>query len=182
MEQKTRKLTVTALFAALLCILSPWCISVGPVPISLASFAVMLTGASLGSKRGTLAVAVYLLLGVLGLPVFSGFTGGAQQLIGVTGGYLWGYLPCAFCTGLFADRFSSLLFRMSGMLLGTVILYAVGTAYFCFLTKTAVAAAGLICVLPFLPGDALKIICAGLLCGKLRTVAMKEEERCRWKR
>ena len=97
---KTRDITIVAVMAALLCVAGPLTVSIGPIPLSLATFVVYMAGAVLGAKRGTLAVAVYLLLGLVGLPVFSGFTGGLQKLIGVTGGYLVGYLPCALITGL----------------------------------------------------------------------------------
>jgi biotin transporter BioY len=90
--------------AALICIAGPLTIAIGPIPLSLASFAVYMAGAVLGSRRGTAAVALYLLIGIIGVPVFSGFTGGFQKLAGVTGGYLIGYLPCAFLTGIGTER------------------------------------------------------------------------------
>ena len=100
MNMKTRDMTIIAVMAALICVAGPLSVSIGPIPLSLASFAVYMAGAVLGAKKGTLAVGIYLLLGLVGLPVFSGFSGGFQKLIGVTGGYLVGYLPCALITGL----------------------------------------------------------------------------------
>ena len=97
---KTKDMTLIAVMAALICVAGPLSIAIGPIPLSLASFAVYLAGAVLGAKRGPLAVAIYLLIGLVGVPVFSGFSGGFQKLIGVTGGYLVGYLPCALLTGL----------------------------------------------------------------------------------
>ena len=97
---KTKDMATTALMAALLCVLAPITIPVGPIPLSLATFAVYMAGAVLGAKRGIAAVALYLLIGMTGIPVFSGFTGGIQRLAGVTGGYLIGYLPCAWITAL----------------------------------------------------------------------------------
>ena len=93
-------MALTGMMAALLCVAGPLSLPVGPVPLSLATFAVYLAGAVLGWKRGTAAVALYLLIGLCGLPVFSGFSGGFQKLAGVTGGYLVGYLFCALITGL----------------------------------------------------------------------------------
>ena len=101
---KVKDMTLTAVMAALICIAGPLTIAAGPVPLSLATFAFMLAGAVLGKKRGTAAVGLYLLIGIIGVPVFSGFSGGFQKLAGVTGGYLVGYLPCAFLTGLGAER------------------------------------------------------------------------------
>ena len=73
---KTKELTIIAVMAALICVAGPLSIAIGPIPLSLASFAVYLAGAVLGWKRGTVAVAVYLLIGLVGVPVFSGFSAG----------------------------------------------------------------------------------------------------------
>ncbi len=161
-----KDMTLTAVIAALLCIAGPLSIAVGPVPLSLATFAVYLAGAILGKKWGTAAVGLYLLIGIIGVPVFSGFSGGFQKLAGVTGGYLVGYLPCAFLTGLGAERAKNegrkwVLPAM--MVLGTVILYGIGTAWFMIQTGNALGAALGLCVLPFLPGDAAKIAAASIL-------------------
>ena len=84
---KTKQLVRIALMAAVLCVLAPWKIPVGPIPITLASFGVYLAAGVLGPLEGTVAVVIYVLLGAVGVPVFSGFTGGAGCLLGVTGGY-----------------------------------------------------------------------------------------------
>lgn len=171
---KTRDMTLTAVMAALICIAGPLVVPVGPVPLSLATFAVYLAGAVLGKKRGTIAVGLYLLIGIIGVPVFSGFSGGFQKLAGVTGGYLAGYLPCAFLSGLGAERAEKsgrkwLLPALAAA--GTAALYALGTAWFMIQTgNTACAALGL-CVVPFLPGDAVKIIAVTLLAGPVRKAA-----------
>ena len=81
---KTKDMTIIAVMAALICVAGPLSIAIGPIPLSLASFAVYLAGAVLGAKRGPLAVAIYLLIGMVGVPVFSGFSGGFQKLAGVT--------------------------------------------------------------------------------------------------
>ena len=94
-SRELRFLTTTALFAALLCVTAPFSISIGPIPISLATFTVYVAALVCGWKGGCLAVAAYLVLGAVGLPVFSGFMGGFERLVGPTGGYLIGYIPCA---------------------------------------------------------------------------------------
>ncbi len=165
-----------AVMAALLCVVSPWSIPIGPIPISLATLAVYLIGAVLGCVDGTIAVAVYLLLGAVGVPVFSGFEGGLQKLIGVTGGYLVGYLPAAVLTGLFADRFrgkGSQWLVAVGMVLGTVVLYALGTAWFMLQTQRTLVESMSLCVIPFLPGDAAKIAVATLIGIPLRNTMDK---------
>ena len=169
---KTRDITIVAVMAALLCVAGPLTVSIGPIPLSLATFVVYMAGAVLGAKRGTLAVAVYLLLGLVGLPVFSGFTGGLQKLIGVTGGYLVGYLPCALITGLAVVPDSPEVgpcWRLPAfMALGTVVLYIIGTAWFMIQTKNSLAASMGMCVVPFLPGDAAKIVAATLIAKPVR--------------
>ena len=87
---KTLDMTTIAVMAALICVAGPLTIPAGPIPLSLATFAVYLAGSVLGRKKGTIAVGLYLLIGIIGVPVFSGFSGGFQKLAGVTGGYLVG--------------------------------------------------------------------------------------------
>ncbi len=168
---KVKDMTLTAAMAALICIAGPLTIAAGPVPLSLATFAVMLAGAILGKRRGTLAVSLYLLIGIIGVPVFSGFSGGFQKLAGVTGGYLVGYLPCAFFAGIGAECMEKegrkwILPAM--MTAGTAVLYAIGTAWFMIQTGNTIGGALGLCVLPFLPGDALKIIAVTLLAVPVR--------------
>lgn len=173
MSERTKKLTTIAVMAALICVAGPLSVPVGPIPISLATFAVYLAGAVLGWKRGTAAVAIYLLIGLVGVPVFSGFSGGLQKLAGVTGGYLVGYLPCALITGLGAGDLRRTAPERRWqlplcMVLGTAALYAIGTAWFMFQTKNGLAASMGMCVLPFLPGDAVKIVAATLISAPVR--------------
>jgi Uncharacterized conserved protein len=163
---KVKDMTLTAVMAALICVAGPLSIAVGPIPLSLASFAVYLAGAVLGKKQGSLAVALYLLIGMIGIPVFSGFSGGFQKLAGVTGGYLIGYLPCAFLSGLgreTAERKGKIGLMPLLMAAGTAVLYAIGTAWFMIQTGNTLGGALGLCVVPFLPGDALKIAAATAL-------------------
>ena len=168
---KIKDMTLTAVMAALICIAGPLVIPAGPVPLSLATFAVYLSGSILGKKQGTLAAGLYLLIGIIGVPVFSGFSGGFQKLAGVTGGYLIGYLPCAFLSGLGAEKAEerkkkAILPVM--MAAGTAVLYGIGTAWFMIQTGNAFGVALSLCVIPFLPGDAVKIIAAVLLTEPVR--------------
>ena len=168
---KVKDMTITAVMAALICIAGPLTIPMGPIPLSLATFAVYLAGAVTGKKYGTTAVGLYLLIGIIGVPVFSGFSGGFQKLAGVTGGYLIGYLPCAFLSGIGAERAEKkerkwLLPVM--MTVGTAVLYAIGTAWFMIQTGNALGAALSLCVIPFLPGDAVKILAAAILSPMIR--------------
>lgn len=159
-----RKITSIGLMTAFLCIVAPWAIQIGPVPITLATFGVYLVGALLGTKYGTISVFVYLLLGAVGLPVFSGFGGGAQRLVGVTGGYLVGYLPCVFAVSFIISKIGKKFFGyLIAMTVGTVILYSMGTMWYVWQTGNAPAVALSLCVVPFLPGDLIKIVMAAIL-------------------
>ena len=168
---KIKDMTLTAVMAALICIAGPLVIPAGPIPLSLATFAIYLAGAILGKKWGTIAAGLYLLIGIIGVPVFSGFSGGFQKLAGVTGGYLIGYLPCAFLSGLGSEQAEK---KKKGWILpvmmtaGTAVLYGIGTAWFMIQTGNAIGAALSLCVIPFLPGDAVKIAAAVLLTRPVR--------------
>lgn len=157
---KVGRMCRVALMTALLCVVGPMTIPVGPVPISLATLVVYLSGALLGAKQGTLAVAMYILIGSAGVPVFSGFSAGIQKIAGVTGGYMLGYLLCAATVGLAAERGKMRWTLPAAMVFGTVLCYAVGTAWFMAQTGVNIAGALVSCVIPFLPGDVLKIIAA----------------------
>ena len=156
-----------ALFSAIICILAPFSFNVGVIPITLGTFAVYLAGALLGSKKGVIAVAVYILLGAVGLPVFSGFNGGFGVLLGMTGGYIIGYIPMALLTGLFAEKRKKLL--PVGMVLGTLACYVFGTAWFVISTGSALVPALELCVLPFLIGDAIKMIAVSAIAIPLKS-------------
>lgn len=156
-----RSMVFMAIFSALICIAAPFAVPLlgNPTPISLATFAIYLTGALLGGKRGTVSVIVYIMLGAVGLPVFSNFMGGFAKLMGPTGGYIIGYIPLVLMTGIFADMPSKKHWTMPvGMVLGTAVMYAFGTAWIMIMSGLEFVPAFLQCVLPYLPGDALKIV------------------------
>lgn len=154
-------LTMTAAAAAALCVIGPWAIPVGAVPLSLTLLAVYLTAFLLTPGQMVGAVGVYLLLGAVGLPVFSGFSGGLGVLAGPTGGYLVGYLPAGVLCALAARRKRGQ--RVAGMVLATAVVYLTGTAWYCLQSGVALLPALAVCVLPFLPGDGVKLAAALVL-------------------
>ena len=176
-----KEMTTIALFAALIAVTAPISIPLsGSVPISLATLSVMLTGVLIGPYKGTLAVLIYLILGALGVPVFAGYSSGLANLFGMTGGYLFGYLPYAYLCGVFADMITSEMslrqqaFRLfAGMVAGTIVCYALGTVWFCLFTRTTFAYALSVCVLPFLAGDTIKMILVFLITQRLRPFLQK---------
>lgn len=157
-------LTMTAAAAAVLGAVGPWAIPAGPVPLSLCTLFLYLSGWVLKPKQAAAAAAVYVLMGAAGLPVFSGFMGGLGHLAGPTGGYLVGYLPLAAISAGFIHGFTGRRWlQLSGMVLGTAVLYLMGTIWFCLQTGTGLIPALVICVVPFLPGDLIKMLAALLL-------------------
>jgi biotin transport system substrate-specific component len=143
-----------------------------PVPITLQPFAVFLFGAALGSRRGALAMLLYLLQGVAGLPVFAGGAAGPAHLAGPTGGYLLGFVPSAFVIGWFAERGWDRhpLRAFVAMAAGSVVLFACGLVQLSFFVgRGRVLEAGLY---PFVVGDLLKMAAAaGILPGLWKLLA-----------
>lgn len=155
----TRRITLTAVSAALLCVLAPLSIPIGPVPLSLATMVVMLMPYLLDTVGSLVAVGIYLLLGAFGVPVFSGFSGGLAKLTGPTGGYLVGYLLLVLIAGLTLRRTKGRYWlTAAGLAVGTLALYAVGTAWLMIGTGMSLPAALMAGMVPFLPGDAAKIL------------------------
>ena len=165
----TKNLVLAALFAALTAVCSQIQIPLPMIPINLALFAVHLCGALLGAKWGALSMAVYALLGAIGVPVFAGFGSGPAVLFGKTGGYILGYILCAAIVGLLSRRlgFSYLKLCLS-MIVGVAVCYIFGTAWFMAISGLDLVMSLGYCVLPFLPGDAVKILLAAFLALRLR--------------
>lgn len=161
----TVNMVMMALFAAVTCVLAPLAVPIGPVPISLTNLVIYISLYVLGWKQGTITYIVYLLLGLAGLPVFSGFEGGIGKFAGPTGGYLVGFILMSVICGIFIEKWNGttplhITLNMVGMILGTAAAYAFGTAWFCISTGTGVMAALTVCVFPFIIGDLIKMVVA----------------------
>lgn len=133
------------------------------VPVTLQTFAVFTVVGLLGTKRGVTAVLVYILLGAVGVPVFSGGRGGLGILFGNTGGYIIGFVFSALCTGMLVKRFGkTYLVLFAGMVSGLLLCYAFGTAWFMYLYTSNTGSVTLMtvltwCVFPFIVPDLIKI-------------------------
>ena len=173
-DSKMKSMVLIAVCAAVLCVLAPLSLPVGPVPVSLATFVILMMLYVLGMKKSAAAVAVYLLIGLAGLPVFSGFSGGPAKLMGPTGGYLAGYLFLALISGFFVERSKGgFLPSAAGMITGTAVLYAVGTFWLSRSAGMPLKAALAAGVLPFIGVDLAKIIGAALLGPLLRKALLR---------
>ena len=167
----TRAMVYTALLTAVLCAVAPMTISIGPIPLSLATLVMYIAAATLSWKNGLLSVVLYVALGAIGLPVFSNFEGGFHKIAGVTGGFIIGYIPLSIVVGIISDRFSAnRLLEILGMVIGTALLYVCGLVWFMLQTGANLGSALMVCVLPFLVGDAIKITIACIIAPALRAV------------
>ena len=164
MSNKTRFMTTTALMAAVICVLGPLSIPIGPVPITLQSFAIYLTMYILGAKRGLAAYLLYLLIGLAGMPVFSGYKSGPSVLFGTTGGYLVGFIPVAIICGLvFAKHSQNKILCIITMELSTWIAYLTGTLWLAYQANMSFEAALAAGVLPFIAVDLVKMIICSII-------------------
>lgn len=165
---KSKYLALCALFAALTAVCAWLSIPMGAVTFTMQSFAVSLCLLLLGGKWGSVSVFVYLLLGLVGLPVFSGFRGGAGMLIGPTGGFLMGFPIWALAfwgiTAIFGKKS-----RLPALITGQILCYLCGALWMAAVyTKTGILEIMLTGVIPYLLPDALKITLAWLLAKRLK--------------
>jgi biotin transport system substrate-specific component len=158
----TRSVSLVVAFSLLTALAAQVVIPVGPVPITGSTFAVLLTGALLGSRLGAMAMIVYLVEGTLGLPFFYGGHGGFAHLLGPTGGYLVAFPAAAFITGAFAENGWDKRFvtAVAAMAVGSVVILLAGWAWFSVLMHTAPVAAFTVSVKPHIAGDIVKILLA----------------------
>lgn len=163
MAAKTRNdiflMAATGMMAALIAVAAPFSIPAGQVSFTLCTLLLYLSPYILGWKRAAAATLIYILLGMVGMPVFSGFKAGLGVLAGPTGGYILGYIPMVIVGGLFLKSFpNDRVLQFIGMVLATALLYTLGTAMFCVLMESTVEAALINCVFPFIPFDLGKMI------------------------
>ena len=163
-------IAITALFVAIIIICSWVSIPFGTVPLTLQLFGVITAAGLLKLKRGFFAVLLYILLGAMGLPVFHSFTGGVGVLMGSTGGYIFGFLLCAFVVGLFAKlKGRGFLSMLLASTLGTAVCYTVGVLWYAiaFSNNQSIGAIIMTTVVPFLVFDFFKIIAASLVISRV---------------
>ena len=173
---RTKQMVLIALMTAVTCVLGPLSIPLpfSPVPISLTNFAIFLAIFILGMKNGTISFIIYLLLGAVGVPVFSSFRGGLQVLAGPTGGYLIGFIFLALIMGFALDHFDrKLVPTIIGMIIGMAVCYAFGTVWLAKLLSLSFKEGLMMGVIPYLPGDAAKIIIAAIVGPKLYGATQK---------
>lgn len=160
-KMSTVHMVLTALMAAVLCVLGPFAVPVGAVPISLTSLVLYFLVYILNGRLALISYAIYFLLGLVGLPVFSGFSGGIGKILGPTGGYLFGFFLMIPLCALAVNRFNKRnILQYVGVVFATLVAYAFGTIWFMASMGCTLGTALTICVVPFIIGDLIKIALA----------------------
>lgn len=167
----TAKTALSALFCAIICVLAQISV-ITPfgIPLTFQTFAVSLCGCMLGAAYGTVATAVYVILGAAGMPVFTLFRGGAQILFGITGGFIFGFIPLAFFCGL-SLKLNKTALRILSLTTGIFICHLVGMIQFKFVSGNSFLSAFLLSSLPYLLKDVFFVFFAYFVSQKIRKKA-----------
>ena len=179
-RSKTLDMVYVGVFTVIIAICSWITLPFGMVSFTMQTFAVFLTVGVLGGKRGTMAVLVYLLLGVIGVPVYAGFGSGIGAILGQEGGYLIGFLFSALVMWAVEKLLGRKIWMLAAaMVLGLMVCYAFGTAWFMVVYARNAGAIGLMtvlgwCVFPFILPDLIKIILALILTKRLLGIVKLE--------
>ena len=182
-----KRIVSISLMTAVICAISPFAITlpISPVPISLSTFAIYLAIIILGGRDALISVALYVMLGFVGLPVFTGFTGGAGKIMGPTGGYIIGYMFLAIIEGAFddaayknrsydeKDTSTTNIKKFLGMLLGTGVLYIFGSLWLAKQANMSLIAAFSVGIFPFVVGDVVKMLFALFIGTRIRRALIK---------
>ncbi len=169
---RTLSLVTVALLTSVLCIVAPVTLNMGPVPMSLATLVLYVVICVFGLKKSVASVLMYISIGSVGVPVFSGFTAGLGQLIGPTGGFIVGYVLMCAVSGALLVVLGCGKYRIVksivALFVGTVVMYVLGTVWYVIATGNSWIQAVSICVLPFVLTDAIKIVVAVVMGNAIR--------------
>lgn len=155
----TKNLVICGFFTSLICVCSLFKITLPftPVPVTLQTFAVSVAGICLGKKYGLVSVVTYILLGAIGIPVFSGMNSGLGYLSGATGGFIFGFVACVFVIGFVYEKINNIT---AAIILGNIALYICGAAWYMNFSHISFIKSFMLTVLPFIPADLFKMFLA----------------------
>ena len=168
---KTKEIVICGIITALLCVFGPIGIPVAGIPITLTTLIIYIAAFVFDPRISLTSVAIYIVLGCFGLPVFSGFAGGITHLIGPSGGFVVGYIPLVISVSLLKNSNPKSLI---GIIIGTALLYLFGLIGYKMYTDQSVTTLLSVCVLPFLPGDIVKIILSLIISPKFKRIMCKK--------
>jgi biotin transport system substrate-specific component len=173
--EKLRMVVLASLVAALTAVGAYIYVPIGSVPIILSTLFVILSGLLLGSRWGLTSMALYLLVGAIGLPVFAGGKGGFAHFMGPTGGYLFGYLVASWITGFISERSPGrMILDIFAVIIGSLALYAMGVPWLKMVAQMSWTKALMVGVFPFLIGDAIKASVVVILARSVRPVLKRQ--------
>ena len=156
----TKNLVIISLLSSILCILSPFTINISVIPFSISTLIIMIYAIVFDIHISFFSVLIYIILGVVGLPVFSGGTGGVQKLLSPSGGFIIGYIfLCLIIAVLYDDKYNFFI-KYLILLFGNIIMYFIGCVHFMYMTNSSIKTTLITCVVPFIITDNLKIILA----------------------
>lgn len=171
-KEKLKRLILISLFTALIAV-SSFITIPSPVPFTLQTLGIFCTLTILGGRSGTIAVLIYIFIGLTGLPVFSGFSGGPGHLLSATGGYITGFVLCALTYWLITHFSHKPWSQTAGLLSGLFVCYTTGTLWYAFvylgdITLISLSSAFIVCVVPFIIPDIIKMLVAVIISRRLQ--------------
>ncbi|NWF93512.1 MAG: biotin transporter BioY [Syntrophaceae bacterium] len=173
--EKLRPTVFASLMAALTAVGAYIQIPIGPVPIVLSTLFVLLSGLVLGGRWGLVSMALYLFVGAIGMPVFSGGRGGMAHFLGPTGGYLLGYALASWLSGTISERFRGILvWDIVAVTIGSLTIYGLGLPWLKAVTQMSWSRAFLVGMAPFLIGDGVKASVALILARAVRPILKRQ--------
>lgn len=165
----------TALMAVFIAVCA-WITIPSPVPFTMQTFALYLTLMLLGGKKGICSILLYVLLGIAGIPVFSGFGSGLGYILGPTGGFILGFILCGIIFAITEKLCTKASHSLVILSIGTVLCYITGTLWFMFSTDTGFLESVLLCTLPYIIPDALKLFTAFQVSKRLKAIKLINKE------
>jgi biotin transport system substrate-specific component len=173
--EKLRWMVLASLMAALTAVGAYIHVPIGPVPIVLSTLFVLLSGLLLGSRWGLASMALYLFVGAIGMPVFSGGRGGFAHFLGPTGGYLFGYLLASLLTGMISERsHGNFFWEIIAVIIGSLAIYGLGVPWLKMVTKMSWPKTFIVGMVPFIIGDAVKASVALILARAVRPILKRQ--------
>ena len=172
-KKNVKNLITISLLASILSVLSPFTINVFIIPFSISTLLIMLYAVSFDLFISEMSVIIYILLGLVGLPVFSNGVGGINKLMSPTGGFIIGYIFLNLFIGLFYNKKENAFYHYLILLFGNAILYIIGSIWFMIVTNNSLYVSLMTCVVPFIISDHIKIFIVILITPKIKRILEK---------
>ena len=170
-----KKIVYIGLLSALLCVLAPLSLNINVIPFSLATLVIMLYGEVFSFKISFTSVLIYVMLGIVGLPVFSGYGAGMAKILSPSGGFILGYMPLVAIISILNKNKTNKVYKFIILLLSNIVLYIIGTVYYSILTKNSFISGLAVCMIPFIIPDIIKMLIVLLIEDKIKVIINDKE-------